>query len=67
MLIFQDMQPGNFLFEKSFFAIQGILPFNVRAVVSQSDPEDALINVLVSHRFTSSGGFSHILSHMLKS
>lgn len=66
MLILQDLKPDNFLFKKSLVVIQGFLLFNVRAVVSQPDPEDALMNVLMSHRFTSSGGFSHILNHMLK-
>lgn len=67
MLILQDLQPDNFLFKESLSVIQGILLFNVQAIMSQPNPEDALIKVFMSHRFTSNGGFSHILSHMLKS
>lgn len=67
MLILQDLQPDTFLFKESLSIIRGILLFNVCAIVSQPDPEDALINVFMSERFTSNDGFSHILSRMLKS
>lgn len=67
MLILQDLQPNNFLFKESLFVIRGILLFNVHAIVSQPNPEDALINVFMSHRLTSNGSFSHIFSRMLKS
>lgn len=63
MLILQDLQPDTFLLKEFLSVIQGILLFNVRAIVSRPN---ALINVFMSHRFTSNSGFSHILSRMVK-
>lgn len=63
----QDQQPDNFLFKESLSVRQGPPPLNEPGLVSQLGPADAGMNVFASQRFTSAGGFSHILSHMLKS
>lgn len=67
MLRLQDRQPDSFLFKESLSVRQGPFLFNEHGIVSQLSPADTGINVLASQRFTSAGGFSHILSHMLKS
>lgn len=67
MLSLRDLHPDNFLFQESLSVKCGPPRFNEDGIVSQLSPADAGINVFTSQRFTSAGGFSHILSHTLKS